>query len=43
MSGAGATLDEVQRVEVRAVINDGKVVKLAQPRTEYSAILFGSG
>jgi hypothetical protein len=42
-AGAGATLDEVQRVEVRAEIDGGKVVKLAQPRTEYSAIFKKGG
>ena len=36
-AGAGATLDGVQRVEVRADLDGGKVVKLAQPATEYSA------
>jgi hypothetical protein len=36
-AGAGAVLDGVQRVEVRAGISGGKVAKLAQPGTEYSA------
>jgi hypothetical protein len=36
-AGAGATLDGVERVEVRAEISGGKVVKLAPPVTEYSA------
>jgi hypothetical protein len=36
-AGAGAALDGVQRVEVRAGISGGKVTKLAQPGTEYSA------
>jgi hypothetical protein len=36
-AGAGAMLDGVQRVEVRAGISGGKVGKLAQPGTEYSA------
>ncbi len=36
-AGAGTTLDGVQRVEVRADLDGGKVVKLPQPATEYSA------
>jgi hypothetical protein len=42
-AGAGATLGEVLRVEAHADINGGKVVKLAQPRTEYSAIFEQGG
>lgn len=43
-AGAGAKLDEVLRVEVRAEIDDnGKVVKLEKPETEYSAIFLKDG
>lgn len=37
-AGAGATLDGVQRCEIQAeLFEGGKVVRLPQPRTEYSA------
>jgi hypothetical protein len=43
-AGGGAKLDEVQRVEVRAEIDDsGKVVKLEKFETEYSAIFLKDG
>lgn len=36
-AAAGAAIDEVLRLEIRAEIEGGKAVKLAQPETEYSA------
>jgi hypothetical protein len=43
-AGAGAKLDELLRVEVRAEIDDsGKVVKLEKPETEYAAIFLKDG